>query len=231
MHQDEIKSLFDQQAAHYDNQWKKTAPIRDCLHLLLSSLFSKLPVDASVLCVGVGTGDELLYLASSFQGWTFTLVEPSGAMLDICRQRASQAGITSRCTYHEGYLSTLPDTALHDAATCFLVSQFILDIKKRAEFFSDIAVRLKPNAVLASADLASDVESLDYEVLLHAWMSMMAAAEINPESIEKMRNSYAKDVGILAPEKIKFIIQSGGFTFPVQFFQSGLIHAWVSTRK
>lgn len=129
------------------------------------------------------------------------------------------------------HCQTLPDTALHDAATCFLVSQFILDIKKRAEFFSDIAVRLKPNAVLASADLASDVESLDYEVLLHAWMSMMAAAEINPESIEKMRNSYAKDVGILAPEKIKFIIQSGGFTFPVQFFQSGLIHAWVSTRK
>lgn len=36
MQPDEIVSLFDQQAARYDRQWSKTAPIRDCLYLLRS---------------------------------------------------------------------------------------------------------------------------------------------------------------------------------------------------
>ena len=84
MHQDEIKTLFDKQAANYDAQWAKTAPINDCLHFLLESLFTSLPADARILCVGVGTGAELGHLAKKNLGWRFTAVEPSGSMLDIC---------------------------------------------------------------------------------------------------------------------------------------------------
>ncbi|MBZ2188497.1 class I SAM-dependent methyltransferase [Alcanivorax sp. JB21] len=230
MHQDDIKALFDQQAASYDTQWAKTAPIRHCLHLLLGSLFAELPADARILCVGVGTGDELLYLAAQHPGWRFTAVEPSGAMLDICRKRAESEGVAARCIFHEGYLDSLPETALHQAATCFLVSQFILDHSERAAFFQGIAARLEPGAVLASADLASDVASPEYDVLLRAWMSMMSAADISPEAIERMRNAYANDVGVLPPARIASIIKAGGFELPVLFFQAGLIHAWLSRR-
>ncbi|MGR4068738.1 class I SAM-dependent methyltransferase [Billgrantia sp. C5P2] len=230
MNQEEIKALFDQQAASYDTQWAKTAPIRNCLHLLLGSMFAELPADAKVLCVGVGTGDELLYLASEHPGWSFTAVEPSGAMLDICRQRTEKEGIASRCTFHEGYLGSLPVIEPHDAATCFLVSQFILDESERSRFFSEIADRLKPGGILASADLASDVESLEYEELLRAWMNMMSAADISSEAVERMRKAYATDVGVLPPAKVASIIESGGFELPVQFFQAGLIHAWLSRR-
>lgn len=230
MHQDEIKALFDQQAASYDMQWAKTASIRNCLHLLLGSLFAELPADARILCIGVGTGDELIYLASQNPGWRFTAVEPSGPMLDVCRQRAEKEGVASRCIFHEGYLNSLPAIELHDAATCFLVSQFILEENERARFFSEIAEQLKPSGVLASSDLASDVESLEYEVLLHAWMNMMSAADISPEAVERMRKVYANDVGVLPPAKVMSIIESGGFELPVQFFQAGLIHAWMSRR-
>ncbi|MCC5883068.1 MAG: class I SAM-dependent methyltransferase [Halomonas sp.] len=230
MHQDEIKALFDQQASSYDAQWAKTAPIRHCLHLLLGSLFAELPADAQILCVGVGTGDELLYLASKHPGWRFTAVEPSGAMLNICRQRADKEGVAQRCVFHEGYLESLPTTQLHDAATCFLVSQFILDQVERSRFFSGIAERLKPGGILASSDLASDVASPEYEVLLHAWMNMMSAADISPEAVERMRKAYANDVGVLPADKVASIIEAGGFELPVQFFQAGLIHAWRSTR-
>lgn len=230
MHQDEIKALFDQQAASYDAQWAKTVPIRNCLHLLLGSLFAELPAEAQILCVGLGTGDELLYLASKHPGWRFTAVEPSGAMLDICRQRAEKEGVAQRCVFHEGYLESLPTTQLHDAATCFLVSQFILDQVERCRFFSGIAERLKPGGILASSDLASDVASPEYEVLLHAWMNMMSAADISPEAVERMRKAYANDVGVLPADKVASIIEAGGFELPVQFFQAGLIHAWRSTR-
>src|SRR5690554_2614918 len=230
MRQDEIKALFDQQAANYDTQWAKTASIRNCLHLLLGSLFAELPADASILCVGVGTGDELIYLASQNPGWTFTAVEPSGPMLDICRQRTEEEGVASRCAFYEGYLDSLPAIEKYDAATCFLVSQFILEEQERSRFFSEIAERLRPNGVLASSDLASDVESPEYDVLLRAWMNMMSAADISSEAVERMGEAYANDVGVLPSAKVVSIIEAGGFELPVQFFQSGLIHAWLSKR-
>lgn len=230
MRQDEIRSLFDQQAASYDTQWAKTASIRNCLHFLLGSMFAGLPEDANILCVGVGTGDELIYLASQNPGWAFTAVEPSGPMLEICKQRTQEAGVASRCLFYQGYLGSLPAIEKYDAATCFLVSQFILEESERSRFFSEIAERLKPGGVLASSDLASDVESPEYDVLLRAWMKMMSAADISPDAVERMRKAYTNDVGVLPPAKIVSIIESGGFEMPVQFFQAGLIHAWLSKR-
>ena len=108
MHQNEVKELFDKQAETYDQQWSNTAPIRHCMHLLLRSVFADLPVNANILCIGVGTGDELLYLASNFPNWQFTAVEPSGPMLDICKKRAKESGVDTRCIFHEGYLHSMP---------------------------------------------------------------------------------------------------------------------------
>lgn len=230
MNQDELKELFDKQAAGYDAQWAKTLPIRNCLHLLLDAAFAELPADARVLCVGVGTGAELAHLAQANPYWRFTAVEPSGAMLDVCRQRAEKEGFVVRCNFHEGYLESLSAVGEFDAATCFLVSQFILEQQARSKFFQEIARTLKPGGVLASSDLASDVELCDYEVLLRTWMHMMAAADISAEGIDRLRKAFAKDVGILPPSKVASIIESGGFEPPVQFFQAGLIHAWLSKR-
>lgn len=232
MRQNEIKAIFDQQAASYDAQWAKTAPIKECLYFLLESLFAELPADARVLCVGVGTGAELAHLAQRHPAWRFTAVEPSGPMLDICRQRAADEGFASRCHFHEGYLDSLTAAVepQHDAATCFLVSQFILDPQERSAFFRQIAERLKPGGTLASADLASDVASPEYGVLLRAWMHMMAASDVSPEAMERMREAYANDVAVLPPGRIAAMIASGGFELPVLFFQAGLIHAWRSRR-
>lgn len=230
MHRDQVTAIFQQQAASYDTQWAKTAPLRHCLHLLLDSLFAELPTDARILCVGVGTGTELAHLAAQNPGWRFTAVEPSAAMLDVCRQRAEQDGFAARCDFHEGYLESLPATAAQDAATCFLVSQFILEPPARSAFFAEVAERLTPGGLLASSDLAADVDSAEYEVLLTAWMHMMAAAEVSPETMARMRQAYARDIGVLSPERTAAIIAAGGFTLPVPFFQAGLIHAWLSRR-
>jgi tRNA (cmo5U34)-methyltransferase len=230
MNSDELKATFDQQASSYDKQWAKVAPIRDALHFLLESVFADLPADARVLCVGVGTGAELAHLAGKFPRWTFTTVEPSGAMLDLCRQRAETQGFVSRCHFHAGYVDSLPGRDLHDAATSLLVSQFILERKARTDFFRSIADRLKPGGLLASSDLSSEVGSKQHESLVHAWMSMMAAADIPPEARERMRAAWKKDVAILPSSQVASIIESAGFEAPVPFFQAGLIHAWFAKR-
>ncbi len=230
MRDEELKAVFDQQAPNYEKQWERMGPIRDGLHFILESIFVALPENARILCVGVGTGAELAHLGRKFPYWHFTVVEPSGAMLEICRQRAEAEGFASRCYFHEGYLDSLPTQDIHDAATCFLVSQFILDQKARSDFFHRIAQRLSPGGILTSSDLASDGESSDYEALLPVWLNMMSPTGVQPERLERMRAAYAKDVAILPPKVIAAIIESGGFEAPVQFFQAGLIHAWFSKR-
>lgn len=229
MHNDEIKAIFDQQAASYDERWAKTAPIREALHFLLEAVFAELPTNARILCIGAGTGEEMNYLAKRFPQWTFTAVEPSAAMLEICRNKAEKGGYVSRCHFHEGYLESLPAQDEFDAATCFLVSQFMLDQEIRTDFFRSIALRLRSGGILASSDLASDVGSREYETLLKTWLNMLSAGGIPTAGLEQMRTAYANDVAILPPAQVASIIKSAGFEEPVMFYQAGLIHAWFST--
>ncbi len=231
MQQDELKALFDQQAAGYDRQWARMAPVREALHLLLEAVFAPLPANARLLCVGVGTGAELVHLARVFPGWTFAALDPSEAMVAACRARADAEGIADRCRFHAGYLDTLPDDGPFDGATCFLVSQFILDIDARTDFFRRIARRVRPGGVLASADLAWDTTAADYPAILGLWMRTMSAAGLDDDALARVRAAYARDVGVLPPDTVAGLVAAAGFEVPVRFHQAGLIHAWFAARR
>ncbi|WP_017748515.1 class I SAM-dependent methyltransferase [Scytonema hofmannii] len=166
--------VFDQErASSYDKQFAKLAPIRDALHLFIRIVLSELPDDARILCVGVGTGAELIDLAQTFPRWQFIAVEPAAPMLDICRQKAEACGIASRCTFHEGYLNSLPTSDSFGAATCLLVSHFFMQQSERRDFFREIAARLLPNGYLVSSDLASNISTESYQSLLEVWLRML----------------------------------------------------------
>ena len=230
MQPQEIQAIFDQQAATYDRQWARLAPIRDALHLLIGAVFSDLPANARILSVGAGTGAEILDLAEKFPQWHFTAVEPSAPMLSVCQRRVEEAGIAARCEFHCGYLDSLPDSQEFDAATSILVSQFILEKTARSAFFRAIAHRLRPGGKLVSADLASDISSDAYQSLLEVWLRMMTAAEVTEEMRERMRATYGRDVAVLPPDEVASLIASGGFKSPVLFHQAGLIHGWYASR-
>lgn len=231
MQPEEIKALFDQQAASYDQQWVKLAPLRDAQNLLMASIFSSLPSSARLLCVGAGTGSELIYLAEKFPHWHFTAVEPSGPMLEVCRRRAEAHGFADRCSFHEDYLDSLPHTDAFDAATCLLVSQFLVEQPARIQFFQGIAQRLKPQGILVSSDLSYDLQSDKYPSLSEMWLKLMAGNEVPPEAIQRMRSAYGRDVALLPAGEVEAIIAAAGFESPIQFLQTGLIGAWYSKRE
>jgi tRNA (cmo5U34)-methyltransferase len=223
--------VFDKEmAATYDKRTAKFAPIRDALHLLIRTILSELPVNARILCVGVGTGSELLDLAQAFPQWQFTAVDPSTPMLDICRQRVVESGIISRCTFHEGYLESLPPADSFDAVTSLFVSHFIMQPEERSNFFYQIALRLRPQGYLINADVAYDLSSSDYPDILEIWFHMISSAEVPAEEIEKMRQAYGTTVAVLPPATVASIIAAGGFDAPVLCFQSLLMHAWYTRR-
>lgn len=230
MNSEELTALFDQQAPSYDQQWAKLASFREALHLLLGAVFSELPSDARVLCVGAGTGAEMIELARRFPGWTFTAVEPSAQMLEVCRRRADESGLRDRCSFHQGFLESLPPAESFDVATSLLVSQFLLEPEVRSSFFRSIARRLRPGGILASSDLSFDTSSELYPSILEVWFRVMAASDLSPEGLERMRAAYARDVSILPAREVEDLIRAGGFEKPVQLFQAGLIHAWYARR-
>lgn len=223
--------VFDRErASKHDQQFAKLAPMRDGLDLSICMVLSELPDDARILCVGVGTGTELIHLAQHFPQWQFTAVEPAAPMLDICRQKAEKYGITSRCTFHEGYLDSLPPSDAFDAATCILVSHFITQLEQRRNLFRQISARLRPNGYLVSSDLAFDMSTPAYKSLLAVFRRMFQYAEIPTEEIEKIINAYGQEIAVLPPQEIESLIASSGFDTPVLFFQTFLIHAWYAQR-
>lgn len=201
------------------------APMRDALHLQICLVLSELPDDARVLCVGVGTGAELIYLAQQFPQWQFTAVDPAAPMLNLCRQKAEEAEIISRCAFHAGYLDSLPASDAFHAATCLLVSQFIMQLEERRNFFRQIGARLRPHGYLVSADIALDRTTPTYKSLFEVWLRSMQYAEMPAEVIEKIISSYGQTIAVLPPQEVESIIASSGFETPVLFFQSLLIHA------
>jgi tRNA (cmo5U34)-methyltransferase len=231
MQTDRITALFDQQAASYDRKWSKLAPINNALHLLADAVLSGLPSQAHVLCVGAGTGAEILHFAGKFPAWRFTAVEPSTAMLEVLRRRADERGISSRCAFHGGHLDSLPAGALFDAATSFLVSQFIADRPARSAFFQAIANRLRPDGILVCSDLAGDLTAPGSQALLEIWHALMAGNGTSPGDLARMRDAYARDVAVLPPSEVADIIRSGGFAPPTLLFQVGMIHGWYAKRS
>ncbi|MEK7949003.1 class I SAM-dependent methyltransferase [Luteolibacter soli] len=219
-----------EQAAAYDARFAKLEPMREALHLLTHGILARLPSDARVLCVGAGTGAELLALASKFPGWRFTAVEPSGPMLDLCRKKANDAGVAGRCEFHEGFLESLPIGEPFHAATSFLVSQFVLDEDRRRDFFRGIAERLVPGGYLVSSDLSADLTSPDYAELFKVWASLFEYAGFLPEQIEAVRGAYGTNVAVTSPEHVASLIASAGFEMPVAFYQSVLIRGWFAQR-
>lgn len=224
--------VFDQKrAASYDKNTAQSAPMFEALRFLTRLVFSGLPEEARILCVGVGTGSELLDLAGHFPAWHFTAVDPAAAMLEICRERAQSSGVAERCAFHEGFLDSLPPSAPFDGATCLMVSHAMADQDERRGFFRQIAARLRVNGILVSSDLAGDRATPEHEARLAVWMEMLRQSEIPAEQVEQYRESYATNAAILPPAEVAALIGESGFQTLVLFFQSLLLHAWFSRRS
>lgn len=217
-------------AARYDKLNEKIAALNNSMHLFTRIILSELPEEAKILCIGAGTGAELLYLAKEFPGWHFTAVEPSEPMLNVCRKKAADIGITQRCTFHHGYLDSLNSSGQFNAATSFLVSQFIIQKDDRINFFKQIADSLLPDGILVSSDLSHDINSPDYEKLLDLWLRLLKFSEWPAENLDKLPEVYKTNVSVLPHKEVEGIIESAGFNKPVKFLQNGLISAWFSRK-
>ncbi len=231
MTQQGTRIAFDEDhAAVYDEQFAKLTPLKDALHLCMRAALADASSASRVLCVGAGTGAEVCYLADAYPDWTFTLVEPAAPMLARARHKAEEAGIADRCTFHVGYLDSLPESGLFDVATSILVSQFVLDPKARRDFFRGIAARLLPGGQLITADLATRANDDPSDRLFLQWLALMRHNNSDEEVLKNYRNAIQKGVAVVPPATLATLLTESGFEQPLSICQTLLIHTWHARR-
>lgn len=217
------------QAKNYDDQWSKLSPVNDLLHFLCKIILKDLQPDAHILCVGAGTGAELIALAKEFPEWKFTALDTSPEMIEVCQKNAEENGISARCKFHIGTVDSLLIKEKFDAATSILVSQFLTEKEDRMKFFREIHKRLNRGAYLINADLTSPDKQISYDKLSEVWTKMLMFAGMSREKAESATSQWGKLVAVSKQEEIEEIILASGFENPTLFYQSLFIKAWFAT--
>jgi tRNA (cmo5U34)-methyltransferase len=223
--------MFNQRTAEaYDERFRKISPIRDNLDFLVRIVLDDLPAEARVLCVGVGTGTEIVELANAHPQWRFTGVEPSAPMLDVCRRKLVKNGLMGRCELVHGYVSDLPPGGGFDTVLCLLVTQFVTDAAERQKMFDDMARQLRTGGYLINAEISDDMSSPEFRDIIEKWKAMHRHAGATAQEAENIANVLAQHVAVEPPSAIERYLRNCGFSRPVQFFQSLLIHAWYARK-
>lgn len=223
-------SFFGRDVADaYDARNNALAPISNNLHFLLRLVLADLPGEARVLCVGVGTGAEILSLASAFPGWSFVGVDPSAEMLTVGQRRLEEAGVMQRCQLVQGYVESAPREAF-DAVVSLLVAHFIKR-ESRPAFYTAIHDRLKPGGRFASAEISGDLDAPEFPAMLENWKQVQSLMGATPQSLEKLDGMMRDVLGVLPPGETRALWRAAGFERPIPFFQAFMIRGWHAVRR
>lgn len=217
-------------AENYDERNSKLAAISDCLHFLTILALKELPPQSRILCVGVGTGAEILSLAEAYPQWTFLGLEPSLDMLNVCRERIKDARLADRCEFVHGYIEDLPRSKSFDAVLSILVAHFIKK-EERLNFFKNMTSHLKKNGYLINAEISFDLNSKEFPAMLKGWEQVQTLMGATPESLAMLPKQMREVLTILPPTETEEILKQSGIDMPLRFFQAMMISAWCGKKN
>lgn len=212
-------------ASAYDERNKKLSPIADNMHFLIRLVLADMPQASRVLCVGVGTGAEILSLAQANPQWTFVGVEPSLSMLDVCRERLAKEGVQDRCTLIHGYVQDVSETEKFDAALSVLVGHFVKR-SERADFYGHMVKRLRKGGCLINTEISYDLNSPEFPQMLKNWEQVQTLMGATPESLANLPQTLREILTVLPNKEVENILGQCGVKNPVRFFQSFMITGW-----
>lgn len=221
---------FTNSASVYDERNRQLAPIADNMHFLIRLILKNAPVCAHVLCVGVGTGTEILSLSKSFPEWTFVGVDPSIGMLNVCRERLSNAGVLSRCELIHGYVHDVPKGENFDAALSILVAHF-LKIEDRLNFYQAMCDRLSTNGILINTEISFDLNSQEFPLMLKNWEAVQSMMGATPESLANLALQLREMLSVISPIETESLLHQSGIHLPVRFFQAFMISGWYGIKN
>lgn len=213
----------------YDEKNRALSPITDNMHFLIRLILKDLPQKSRILCVGVGTGAEIFSLAKEYPEYMFVGVDPSGAMLEVCKERLVQEGVANKCVLIQGYVADVPTDKPFDAILSVLVGHFIKK-EERLPFCQNIHQRLKDGGIFINTELSVDLRSSEFFSMLGEWAKVQSLMGATRESVASLPKVFKEVLTVLPPAEVESIIRTSGFLLPVQFFQSFMIRGWYAVK-
>lgn len=226
-----MTNFFTESAAKsYDENNRRLAPIAENMHFLIRLILNDLPPQARILCVGVGTGAEIISLAEAYPEWTFVGVDPSKDMLDVCHERLVSLGISERVELVQGYVYNTPNNAVFDAVLSILVGHFVPQTE-RHDFYRHMQERLRSGGYFINTELSYDTRRETFPAMVAQWAKVQFLMGATPELVEKLSHTLTKVLTVLPPSDVETLLQSAGISEPVQFFQSFMITGWYAKKQ
>lgn len=220
---------FTDAARFYDERNRQLAPIADNMHFLIRLILQNSPILSRVLCVGVGTGAEIISLAETFPEWTFVGVDPSIGMLDVCRERLSDAGVLDRCELIQGYVHDVPQGENFNVALSILVAHFVKH-EERLSFYQAMCGRLCANGILVNTEISFDLNSPEFPLMLKNWQAVQSMMGATPESIATLPMQLREMLSVISPKETERLLNQSGINLPVRFFQAFMINGWYGVK-
>jgi tRNA (cmo5U34)-methyltransferase len=225
-----MTGFFTQDASRaYDEKNRRLAPISDGMHFLIRLALREMPEASRVLCVGVGTGAEILSLSREYPQWRFVGVDPSADMLAVCRERLRDADMLDRCELVCGYVQDAPSGESFDAVLSILVGHFVTRAD-RPDFYRDMRARLRPGGILIDTEISFDLDSPEFPEMLKDWGRVQALMGASPESLKSLPATLRETLTVLPPAEVESLMRASGFPVPVRFFQAFMITGWHATK-
>ena len=221
---------FTNAAKSYDEKNMQLAPITENMHFLIRLILRNISAHARVLCVGVGTGAEILSLSESFPEWTFVGIDPSIGMINVCRENLERAGVLNRCELIQGYVGDLPDKENFDVALSILVAHFVKR-EERVSFYQAMCSRLFPEGILINTEISYDLNSKEFPLMLKNWEEVQSRMGASPESLANLAVVLREKLSVIPPIETEQLLKQSGIFLPVQFFQAFMISGWYGYKK
>lgn len=223
--------FFTQEASLvYDERNRPLAPIADNMHFLIRLLLRDLPVNSKILCVGVGTGAEIISLAKTFPQWTFVGVDPSASMLKVCGERLLSVGISERCQLIHGYVQDVPIGENFNAVLSILVGHFVKK-EERLSFYKAMIDRLLPQGYVINTEISFDLDSPQFPMMLEGWKGVQSMMGATPESLATLPVQLREMLSVISPAETESLLQRSGIKNPLRFFQAFMICGWYSQKN
>lgn len=224
------QSFFNGELARrYDDRNSKLGELSAGMHFAIRLVLDDLPPDARILCVGIGTGAEIMSLAQSHAGWRFVGVDPSIEMLAVCREKLTGASLLDRCELITGYIDDVSADDPFDAILTVMVTHFISH-DDRPNFYRSVHDRLRTGGYFVSTEISADLEAADFPPMLRDWAQIQALMGATPEALHNLQMVLRNELSLLSPEATVRLLQTTGFDQPIHFFQTFLVHGWYATK-
>ncbi len=208
-----------ERAANYDAQAKSVFPGWEALHdVVAATLATALEGRdaAALLCVGVGTGQDVLSAARyAAPDWRFTGVDPSSPMLEVAQRRLGEAGLLARTLLHAGELHTLPEGPAFDGAVMMGVLHHVVGEGAQLALLREVRRRLVPGAPLllgARVGHAPELQAVEDFRLRRSGMSA--------EQLHQRHQAHAKLEAPASELALAELLGRAGFSPPLQIFAS-----------